>query len=227
MTVYLCPAQTFLSMKRKIADIRKTYSRKKLLEKKAAKDPFKQFAKWWEQAVNADIDEVNAMTLATASADGMPAARIVLLKDYSEQGFTFFTNYDSFKGKQLAENPRACLVFFWKELERQVRITGLVEKISDKESSEYFQSRPEESRIGATVSPQSQVIESREWLDEHFKERKKELKGKIIDRPANWGGYVVKPVIIEFWQGRPGRLHDRLQYTLSNDGNWKIERLAP
>lgn len=214
-------------MKRKIADIRKNYSRKKLLEKKAEKNPFKQFAKWWEDALEADIDEVNAMTLATASTDGMPAARIVLLKDYSEQGFTFFTNYESFKGKQLAENPRACLVFFWKELERQVRITGLVERISEAASTEYFLSRPEESRIGAVVSPQSQVIESRDWLDEHFKLQKKELKGKTIDRPARWGGYIVKPVIIEFWQGRPGRLHDRLQYTLSDDGNWKIERLAP
>lgn len=214
-------------MKRKIADIRKNYSRKKLLEKKAEKNPFKQFAKWWEDALEADIDEVNAMTLATASTDGMPAARIVLLKDYSEQGFTFFTNYESFKGKQLAENPRACLVFFWKELERQVRITGLVERISEAASTKYFLSRPEESRIGAVVSPQSQVIESRDWLDEHFKLQKKELKGKTIDRPARWGGYIVKPVIIEFWQGRPGRLHDRLQYTLSDDGNWKIERLAP
>lgn len=214
-------------MKRKIADIRKNYSRKKLTEKKAAKTPFKQFAKWWDDALDAGIDEVNAMTLATASGDGMPAARIVLLKDFSEKGFTFFTNYESFKGKQLAENPRACLVFFWKELERQVRITGLVEKISEADSTAYFLSRPEESRIGAVVSPQSQVIESRDWLDEHFKQKKKELKGTMIERPDRWGGYIVKPVIIEFWQGRPGRLHDRLQYTLSDDGSWKIERLAP
>ncbi|MFN8288923.1 MAG: pyridoxamine 5'-phosphate oxidase [Chitinophagaceae bacterium] len=214
-------------MKGKIADIRKTYSRKKLLEKKAAEDPYRQFAKWWKDAIAAEIDEVNAMTLATASADGMPAARIVLLKDFSEKGFTFFTNYNSFKGSQLAENPRACLVFFWKELERQVRITGLVEKISEADSTAYFLSRPEESRIGAAVSPQSKVIESRDWLDDHFKQMKKEWKGKSIERPPHWGGYIVKPVIIEFWQGRPGRLHDRLQYSLSGNGSWKIERLAP
>lgn len=214
-------------MKGKIADIRKNYSHKKLLEKNAAKDPFAQFAKWWKQALKAGIDEVNAMTLATASADGMPAARIVLLKDFSEKGFTFFTNYESFKGRQLAENPKACLVFFWKELERQVRITGLVEKITAEASSEYFLSRPVESQVGALVSPQSRVIESRDWLDENFRQKKKELKGQAIGKPPYWGGYNVKPVIVEFWQGRPGRLHDRLQYTMQENGEWKQERLAP
>ena len=214
-------------MKGKIADIRKTYSQKKLLEKKAAANPLDQFAKWWKQALKAGIDEVNAMTLATASADGVPAARIVLLKDFDEKGFSFFTNYTSFKGQELAENPKACLVFFWKELERQVRITGLVEKLSEEASNEYFNSRPPESQLGAVVSPQSQVIESREWLDAAFAERKKELKGQKIERPARWGGYLVKPVIIEFWQGRPGRLHDRLQYSLQENGGWKLERLAP
>ncbi|MGQ0738090.1 MAG: pyridoxamine 5'-phosphate oxidase [Bacteroidota bacterium] len=214
-------------MKGRIADIRKNYSRKKLLEKKAATDPFTQFGKWWKQAIKAGIDEVNAMTLATASADGMPSARIVLLKDFSGKGFTFFTNYQSYKGQQLAENPKACLVFFWKELERQVRITGLVEKIAAEASTEYFLSRPAESRLGAVVSPQSQVIDSRDWLDESYQRTKKELKNKHIDRPEHWGGYILRPVIIEFWQGRPGRLHDRLQYTLQEDGGWKIERLAP
>ena len=214
-------------MKGRIADIRKNYSHKKLLEKKAEKDPFKQFGKWWKQALKAAIDEVNAMTLATASADGIPSARIVLLKDFSEKGFTFFTNYSSFKGQQLLENPKACLVFFWKELERQVRITGLVEKVSPEASSEYFQSRPADSQVGAHVSPQSRVIGSREWLDELYVQMEKELKGKHIERPPHWGGYIVKPVMIEFWQGRPSRLHDRLQYTLLDDGNWKMERLAP
>ncbi len=214
-------------MKGRIADIRKNYSHKKLLEKKAEKDPFKQFGKWWKQALKAAIDEVNAMTLATASADGVPSARIVLLKDYSEKGFTFFTNYSSFKGQQLSENPKACLVFFWKELERQVRITGLVEKLSPEASSEYFHTRPADSQVGAHVSPQSQVIGSREWLDELYVQKEKELKGKYIERPPHWGGYIVKPVMIEFWQGRPSRLHDRLQYTLLDDGNWKMERLAP
>ena len=212
-------------MKRKIASIRKEYTKKKLSEAKALPDPFAQFAKWWRQALKSGITEINAMTLATASADGMPSARIALLKDYSEKGFVFFTNYNSFKGQQLAENPKACLVFFWKELERQVRITGIVEKISTEENDEYFYSRPVESQVGAIASPQSQVIESREWLDENFKKTARE--NKEPKRPSHWGGYLVKPVIIEFWQGRPGRLHDRLQYSLQNDGTWKIERLAP
>ena len=210
-----------------IADIRKNYSQKKLSKKKADPAPIKQFAKWWKQAVASKIDEVNAMTLATASTDGVPAARIVLLKGFDERGFIFFTNYESFKGQQLFENPKACLVFFWKELERQVRITGLVEKISSVASDKYFHSRPVASQVGAVASPQSRVIESRDWLDEHYKELKKQLKDETIRRPEHWGGYIVKPVIIEFWQGRPGRLHDRLQYSLDENGEWKIERLAP
>lgn len=214
-------------MHKNIASIRKNYSQKKLTEQKAEADPIKQFAKWWKQAIKAEIEEVNAMTLATASSDGVPAARIVLLKEFSEKGFSFFTNYNSFKGQQLAENPKACLVFFWKEMERQVRITGLIEKLNAEANDTYFNSRPEESRLGAIASPQSQVIQSREWLDARFKELKKDLKGKAVERPEHWGGYLVKPVIIEFWQGRPGRLHDRLQYTLDDTGNWKIERLAP
>jgi len=214
-------------MSANIAAIRKNYSQKKLTEKKADANPLQQFAKWWQQAIEAKIDEVNAMTLATASSDGIPSARIVLLKGVSEKGFVFFTNYKSFKGQQLAENPKACLVFFWKELERQVRITGLVEKISATESDDYFYSRPVGSQVGAAASPQSQVVESREWLDEHFKALKKTTKNSKVERPEHWGGYQVKPVIIEFWQGRPGRLHDRLQYTIDESGNWKIERLAP
>lgn len=210
-----------------IADIRKNYAHSSLLEKDAADNPVAQFTQWWEQALQAEIDEVNAMTLATASADGVPSARIVLLKDYSEKGFTFFTNYESEKGKQLAENPKACLVFFWKELERQVRITGLIEKIPVTESDDYFQSRPEESRIGAHTSPQSQVIASREWLEAQYAENTKRLQGKPIERPSYWGGYLVKPVLVEFWQGRPGRLHDRLLYTLKEDGGWQRQRLAP
>lgn len=214
-------------MQHDIASIRKTYSKKKLSEKKAEKDPIQQFTKWWKQAVDSEIDEVNAMTLATASHDGVPSARIVLLKGYDAGGFTFFTNYGSFKGQEMADNPKACLVFFWKELERQVRITGLIEKLSDAANDEYFYSRSVESQIGALTSPQSQVIESRDWLDENYKKLKKEYKDKPVKRPAHWGGYLVKPVIIEFWQGRPGRLHDRLQYTLEDNGAWKLERLAP
>lgn len=214
-------------MKRKIASIRKDYTKKKLTEKKALPTPFEQFGRWWKQALKSGITEVNAMTLATASSDGTPSARIVLLKDYSEKGFVFFTNYESFKGRQLAENPKACLVFFWKELERQVRITGIIEKVSNEENDEYFYSRPQESQIGAMASPQSQVIESREWLDDNYKQMADAAGKEKIKRPPHWGGYIVKPVIIEFWQGRPSRLHDRLQYSLQSDGTWKIERLAP
>jgi len=210
-----------------IADIRKDYKLRSLLENDVEANAIGQFDKWWQEAIHSEIDEVNAMTLATASADGIPAARIVLLKGFDERGFVFFTNYDSFKGLQLAENPRACLVFFWKELERQVRITGLVEKVSAEESDTYFNSRPEGSRIGAWASPQSQVIENREWLEEREKTLVKDFSGKPLSRPAHWGGYRVKPINIEFWQGRPSRLHDRLQYSLQGDNTWKIERLAP
>jgi pyridoxamine 5'-phosphate oxidase len=214
-------------MQNSIADIRKNYSQKTLSENDVDIDPVKQFDRWWKEAVASEIDEVNAMTLATASADGFPSARIVLLKDLSVDGFSFFTNYNSFKGQQLSENPKACLVFFWKELERQVRITGLIEKLSEDKSNEYFQSRPEGSRIGAIASPQSQVIPGRSWLDEHYQKLEQELKNTAIQRPSHWGGYLLKPVIIEFWQGRSSRLHDRIQYTLEENGSWKIERLAP
>jgi pyridoxamine 5'-phosphate oxidase len=214
-------------MEEKIADIRKDYSHKTLIESEIEPNPIKQFEKWWQQALEAKITEVNAMTLATASTEGVPSARIMLLKGFSEKGFLFFTNYNSYKGQQLAENPKACMVFFWKELERQVRVTGIIEKASTEENDSYFQSRPKASQIGAVTSPQSQVVESREWLDEQYKEFTEQLEDTIIQRPAHWGGFLVRPVIIEFWQGRPGRLHDRIQYSLSDDGNWKIERLAP
>lgn len=212
-------------MQDNIADIRKTYALQELLESQVETNPIDQFNKWWKEAIAAQIDEVNAMTLATASVDGMPSARIVLLKGVSSDGFRFYTNYDSYKGRQLGENPKACLVFFWKELERQVRITGLVKKLDAKNSDEYFYSRPEGSQLGAIASPQSQVIEDREWLDKHYAEIEKQSKGHIV-RPAHWGGYIVQPIIIEFWQGRPSRLHDRLQYSLQ-ENSWKIERLAP
>jgi len=210
-----------------IADIRKDYQHLSLTEKDVKQNPFDQFADWWDAAIHASIDEVNAMTLATASPDGIPAARIVLLKGFDSNGFVFFTNYESFKGRQLAENPRACLVFFWKELERQVRITGLVEKTSAAESDNYFNSRPESSRIGAWASPQSRVINSRAQLEEEEKAFARRFDGKTIHRPPHWGGYRVKPGTIEFWQGRPSRLHDRIQYSLQDGGSWLIERLAP
>jgi pyridoxamine 5'-phosphate oxidase len=210
-----------------IADLRKDYSSETLLETSIAKHPIQQFDKWWQQAIDSQVDEANAMTLATASSDGMPSARIVLLKGFNQEGFVFFTNYKSYKGLQLEENPKACLVFFWKELERQVRIIGLVNKISEQDSDEYFHSRPLGSQVGAWTSPQSHVIPNRSWLDEQYQKISKELQEKNIERPPHWGGYIVKPVIIEFWQGRPSRLHDRIQYTLQENGAWKIERLAP
>ncbi|MEJ0104678.1 MAG: pyridoxamine 5'-phosphate oxidase [Bacteroidota bacterium] len=214
-------------MNKTIADIRKEYSSRQLSEADAAINPIQQFQKWWDEAIASEIDEVNAMTLATASSDGFPSARIVLLKGFDENGFIFFTNYKSFKGTQLDENPKACLVLFWKELERQVRITGIVQKASSGASDAYFQSRPLASQLGAWVSPQSQVIENRDWLEEKYSALSVEINEKYLQRPAHWGGYIVKPVIIEFWQGRPSRLHDRIQYSLEENGNWKIERLAP
>ena len=214
-------------MQSDIAGLRKSYSQKSLSEDDIARDPLKQFDKWWQEALASTIDEVNAMTLATASADGIPSARVVLLKGFSQEGFVFFTNYDSYKGKQLMENPKACLVFFWKELERQVRITGVVQKISESESDNYFQSRPFTSQLGASVSPQSAIIESREWLEKKYHDLEKKIGNTAVRRPENWGGYIVKPVIIEFWQGRPSRLHDRIEYSLQENGEWNAVRLAP
>ena len=210
-----------------IADIRKEYKLQALSEKDILKDPFAQFTKWWQETIDSGIDEPNAMTLATASADGMPDGRIVLLKGFDEKGFAFYTNYNSAKGQQLLENPRATLVFFWKELERQVRISGLVSLAPGGMSDDYYNSRPEGSRIGAWASPQSETIDSREWLEANEARIAELWTGKIIPRPGHWGGYVVKPVKMEFWQGRPSRLHDRILYTLQNTGSWKIERLAP
>ena len=210
-----------------IADLRKDYSSQTLRETDIELNPVDQFRKWWTEAVNSQIDEVNAMTLATASSDGMPSARIMLLKGFDKRGFVFFTNYKSYKAMHLEENPKACLVFFWKELERQVRIVGLVEKLAAKDNDEYFHSRPTASQLGAVTSPQSQVIESRSWLDNHYQQVADQFKNKEIQRPSYWGGYIVKPVIVEFWQGRPSRLHDRIQYSLDENGSWKIERLAP
>jgi pyridoxamine 5'-phosphate oxidase len=210
-----------------LADIRKEYKLRTLQEEDVSEDAMQQFECWWNDALKSEIAEVNAMTLATASSDGLPAARIVLLKGYHNKGFLFFTNYDSFKGKQILENPRACLVFFWKELERQVRITGLVEKVSKADSDTYFNSRPAGSRIGAWASPQSTVIENKDWLIQQANHFGKQFAETNIPRPPHWGGYLVRPVTIEFWQGRPNRLHDRLLYSLQENGAWKIERLAP
>lgn len=208
-----------------IAAIRTDYKRQQLLEASIASDPMDQFDIWWQQAIKSHMEEVNAMTLATSSIDGLPDARIVLLKNITAEGFVFFTNYESAKGRQLIANPRAALVFFWKDLERQVRIRGTVKKISPQQSDQYFQSRPAGSRIGAWSSPQSRVISSREILESNEDKFKKEY-GDHIPRPPHWGGFVVVPSEIEFWQGRPSRLHDRILYTKDNE-QWKISRLAP
>ena len=212
--------------KEEIQNLRQDYKSAKLSEKDIVKNPINQFEKWFSDAMEAQIYEPNVMTLATATPSGMPDARIVLLKGFDENGFSFYTNYLSRKGKELKKNPYACLVFFWAELERQVRIEGHIEKL-DKETSEaYFHSRPQGSQIGAIASPQSQVIVSREELEKKVEKLSKEYEGKIIPKPAHWGGFLVKPTAIEFWQGRSSRLHDRIKYTLVN-GLWKIERLAP
>jgi pyridoxamine 5'-phosphate oxidase len=214
-------------MNKAIADLRIEYSSQTLLEDSVAAGPIAQFQTWWDQVIASEISEPNAMTLATASADGFPSARIVLLKGFDEEGFVFYTNYKSYKATQLEENPKACLVFFWKELERQVRISGIVTRVTEVESDVYFNSRPVGSRIGAWASPQSQSIENREWLEQVFEKKKEEFRQGEVPRPPHWGGYRVKPVIVEFWQGRFSRLHDRIQYTLNEAGAWTIERLAP
>jgi pyridoxamine 5'-phosphate oxidase len=210
----------------KIADIRRDYQLKTLSEKEVMAEPIGQFSVWWDEAVESHIDEVNAMTLATANKEGRPSARIVLLKGFDEKGFVFFTNYQSAKARAIMENPRVTLLFFWKELERQVKIEGTISRISDAENDEYFNSRPEQSKIGAWASPQSQPIENREWLEKNWKKYAEQFNGKSVPRPVHWGGYLVVPDLMEFWQGRPGRLHDRIVYTKEN-GKWKIGRLAP
>ena len=191
-----------------------------------AKTPVLQFDKWWNEAVSSSIDEVNAMTLATVNPDGKPAARIVLLKGFDQNGFIFFTNYLSEKGKSITVHPYASLVFFWKELERQVRIEGSCIQVSESESDEYFLSRPIGSRLGAWASPQSTVISSRIVLDQNLDRVTAQYADGIVPRPNHWGGYRVIPDMVEFWQGRPSRLHDRIRYR-KDESEWLIERLAP
>ena len=190
-------------------------------------DPFKQFGAWFAAALTADIRDVNAMSLATATPDGKPSVRIVLLKAFDDRGFTFFTNYDSEKGKHLAANPHASLNFFWPKLERQIRICGSVEKTSREDSAAYFHSRPPGSRLGAWVSKQSEVIDSRQILDARLKQMEERFADGEIPLPPHWGGYRLNPDQIEFWQGRPNRLHDRFRYSRQADGAWQIDRLAP
>ena len=210
-----------------LADIRREYASRALDEKDAHADPIQQFTIWFDEALKSQLLDVNAMTLATASAKGEPSARTVLLKGADEHGFVFYTNYDSAKGRDLAANPRASLLFFWGELERQVRINGSVTRTTRTESDQYFHSRPVESQIGAASSNQSQPVAGRSQLEQRYAELAAKYKDSIVPLPASWGGYRVTPDAMEFWQGRKSRLHDRLLYTRQADGSWTRSRLAP
>ena len=209
-----------------LADIRKVYQKQSLLEGSVDRNPLDQFKVWWDEVIQSGIDEPNAMNLSTCSIEGKPSSRIVLLKEVNENGFVFFTNYNSRKGKEMEQNNFVSVLFFWKELERQVRVEGKVAKIPAEKSDEYFASRPRESQIGAWSSPQSTVIDDRSILEKNEKQYADQFQNQNIERPQHWGGYLVIPQQIEFWQGRPGRLHDRLRYSL-RENQWIIERLAP
>lgn len=219
---YVC----IMAIHNRLQDIRNDYVLLHLNEQDIDADPLMQFGKWIDEAVNWQVDEPTAMTLSTVASNGRPSARVVLLKQADENGFCFFTNYESRKGKELAENTAAALLFFWPQLQRQIRIEGYVEKMSAAESDQYFQSRPRGSQLGAVVSPQSTPIPDRSSLEDKLAELEARYAGKAIDKPAHWGGYRLKPDYFEFWQGGSNRLHDRLVYE-RQDGAWRIGRLAP
>ena len=213
-------------MSRNVADLRKEYTRAGLTESDVAPDPIEQFRRWFDEALGADLHEPNAMTVATATPDGRPSARVVLLKGFDGRGFVFYTNYEGRKGRELEENPRAALLFYWGELERQVRVEGAVCRTSEEESDAYYASRPRGSRLGAWASEQSRVVAGREVLEGRVGDLEVDYEGREVPRPAFWGGYRVEPEVVEFWQGRENRLHDRIVYR-RGDGGWEIKRLQP
>jgi len=211
-----------------LSNYRKSYDKNELIETQLPENPIELFQQWFTQMEDLKgTEEVNAMTVSTFGSDGFPKARVVLLKKFDENGFVFYTNYDSEKGKAIAKNPNVCLSFFWESLERQVIIKGVAERLDEHSSDLYFASRPEGSQLGAVVSNQSEVIASRAVLEEKLKSLEKEYQNKPIARPKNWGGFLIRPIALEFWQGRPNRLHDRIRYQLNSDASFKIERLSP
>lgn len=215
-------------MEKDLSHYRKVYDKDALLEENIKENPIEQFRDWFLEAERSElVSEANAMNIATIGLDGFPKNRVVLLKKFTWEGFIFYTNYNSEKGKSIEVNPNVALSFFWSGLERQIIIKGKAEKLIENLSDGYFESRPDGSKLGAIASDQSEVIESREMLDEKLKKVEKEYLGKEILRPKHWGGYLIKPISIEFWQGRPNRMHDRILYTLQEDYDWKIERLQP
>ena len=210
-----------------LSDYRKSYDKSELLENNIPDDAIQLFHKWFYEAEEQENGEVNAMTVSSIGLDGFPKSRVVLLKKFNEEGFVFYTNYNSEKGKAILQHPNVCISFFWPILERQVIIKGIAEKTTSQVSDTYFDSRPEGSKLGAIVSNQSEIIPSRAYLDEKLKNLETEVSGSEIKRPENWGGFLVKPVEVEFWQGRANRLHDRIRYKLEADFSWKIDRLSP
>lgn len=215
-------------MQKDLSNYRKSYEKSELTEATVKENPLEQFQKWfYEVEASGGVDEPNAMTVSTLGLDGFPKSRVVLMKKFTFEGFIFYTNYQSEKGKAIEANPSICLSFFWPNMERQVIIKGKAEKIAENLSDGYFESRPTGSQLGAVVSDQSEVVPSRDYLEKKLKELEQKYEGQEVPRPEYWGGYLVRPISIEFWQGRPNRLHDRIRYTLQDDYDWKIERLAP